>query len=469
MNRYEEWLYSHSPAFLQSAFVTFAGARLAWHKYRHGYESFRFEIEATQWYGPKEMAAYQGKKLREVMHHAYTSVPFYRRVFRRLGLTLDDIRTTADLRKLPVTRREDVRRAPQDFQAQDIKRSNYLVRHTAGTTGKPLLILWEKRAIMREYAFVARHRSWGGVLPGDRHAHFGGRSIVPVERAKPPFWRYNAAERQTYFSAYHLTNANLPSYVEKIRQLEPLYVQGFPSSIHILARFALDHDLNLPATKSVFTSTETLLDNQRSSIEEAFHTRVLDRYGQTELVSAITQCPEGSYHINSDYGVVELVRNGESAAPGEVGELLSTGFVNRGTALIRFESGDTARPAAGDCECGRNGLPVIEALEGRVDDYVVTPDGRIIGRLDHVYKDLTSIVESQIIQESPERLLVKVVPSQQYTNAVEAQLLAEVRKRVGDSMDIEVRVVSEIPRGPNGKFRSVVSDIPNPFKWKEAA
>jgi phenylacetate-CoA ligase len=124
--------------------------------------------------------------------------------------------------------------------------------------------------------------------------------------------------------------------------------------------------------------------------------------------------------------------------------------------LIRYEVGDrvTLADPGEACPCGRR-LPMLKTIEGRNDDLIITPKGRHVGRLDPVFKSDFPIVEAQVIQDACDHLLVQFVPAPGYNESTEACLIEALRERV-DDMRIDVRKVSVIPRGPNGKFKAVV-------------
>ena len=92
---------------------------------------------------------------------------------------------------------------------------------------------------------------------------------------------------------------------------------------------------------------------------------------------------------------------------------------------------------------------------------MTTPDGRLIGRLDHVFKQQTSVAEAQIVQDRPDRIRVFVVPSTDWHEGSEALLVQEIRKRLGDEIKISVERIDAIPREPNGKFRAVKTYLGN--------
>ena len=135
-----------------------------------------------------------------------------------------------------------------------------------------------------------------------------------------------------------------------------------------------------------------------------------------------------------------------------------TGLSNDATPLFRYRIGDSGTRLKKPCECGRAGDVFLD-VDGRNEDFVMTPDGRLIGRLDHIFKKQVDILEAQIRQDSKEALEVLLVPDEGFSEKSENQLVAEIRKRLGDEIHIDIRQVETIARERNGKFRAVKSNI----------
>jgi phenylacetate-CoA ligase len=134
--------------------------------------------------------------------------------------------------------------------------------------------------------------------------------------------------------------------------------------------------------------------------------------------------------------------------------------MNEAMPLVRYTVGDRGSLGAAEgpaCPCRRT-LPLLAGVEGRVDDVIVTPDGRRIGRLDPVFKGDMPIREAQIVQDTLDRLVVRIVPAAGYTARTGDEVRARLRDRVGD-MRIEIETLEAIPRTANGKFRAVVSNV----------
>jgi phenylacetate-CoA ligase len=277
---------------------------------------------------------------------------------------------------------------------------------------------------------------------------------VPASQRDPPFWRYNYAGRQILFSGYHMSPANLPSYVEEMRRHRPPWLFGYPSLLALLASYVLEAgvDLDYPI-RWITIGAETLLPHQAEVMARAFGVRPLQHYGLTEAVANISECERGVLHVDEDFAPVEFV-----PLSGNTYNLVGTNYSNPATPLLRYETQDlvTVKPDA-VCACGRAGR-VVESLDGRIEDYVVLADGARIGRMDHVFKDMVNIKEAQIYQRSRGQMMIRVVRGRGYSIRDEEDLLREARRRVGDEMKIEVAYVDGLPRTSTGKLRLVVSD-----------
>ena len=219
----------------------------------------------------------------------------------------------------------------------------------------------------------------------------------------------------------------------------------------------LEYGRPLPAgkIKTVFTSSESLLAFHRDVIEEAFAAPVFDRYGTSEFVVSMTSCSLGRLHLDMEFGIVE-VEIEEETGDYVRGPLLVTGLSNDATPFIRYRIGDVGTRSKHACGCGRPG-DVFLALDGRGEDYVVTPDGRWVGRRDHIFKDQLDISEAQILQQDADAIEVRLVPRLSFDARAEQRLRKEIRSRLGDEIRIDLRRVDEIPREANGKFRAVKS------------
>jgi phenylacetate-CoA ligase len=456
-----ESAYGALPISLQNLACTWAGRKRARARFTPYFHDVLEQWIETGMSGAEALREIQQDRLIDLVQRARLFVPHYRAMdLAEPEPDLDAEQGIATiLSQFPVLEKATYRDAPESFIATDIPRANLLLGKTSGTTGSALPLWYTEETLAEEYAAVWRLRHWQGVEIDDPHFSFGGQLIVPIKQSRPPFWRRNAWGGQTLFSLYHMTTANLPAYIEAMHDAPAVYVQGYPSSLHLLGRAMLEAGRPLPAgkIKAIFPSSESLLAFHREVIEEAFAAPVFDRYGTSEFVVSMTGCVLGRLHLDMEFGIVE-VEVQEETADYIRGPLLVTGLGNDATPFIRYRIGDVGTRSKHACACGRPGDVFLD-VDGRVEDYVVTPDGRWVGRLDHIFKDQLDIAEAQILQEGIDSIEVRVVPRTTFDERAEHALRKEIRARLGDEIGIDVRRVEEIPREANGKFRAVKSAV----------
>ncbi|MFZ4596455.1 MAG: hypothetical protein ACOYOF_19530, partial [Verrucomicrobiaceae bacterium] len=296
---------------------------------------------------------------------------------------------------------------------------------------------------------------WHGVERGEWCGYFGGRSIVPVRETIAPFWRVNSSGRQVFFSAYHLSERNARQYVGEIVRRKLRWLHGYPSLLTILASFVLDQGLDVGThLRWITTGAENLLPSQRRLIEKAFGVTPRQHYGMAEAVANISECELGGLHVDEDFAAVEFLPvEGQPFC-----RIVGTNFSNPAFPLVRYFSGDLAVLRPEGCSCGRPGRVVL-SIDGRQEDYVVLPSGAVIGRLDHIFKDMISVREAQVYQPSRGRIVFRVVRSPSYNDADEKELMRSARQRLGGEVEIKIDYLNAVERTSSGKLRFVVSDV----------
>jgi len=410
------------------------------------------EINETQWYTQQQIAEYHEFQLYGLLRQCSENVPFYYGVAK----ALEGASSAAEFLKfMPLLDKMTVRAAGKQLLSNNASRFIFKT-NTSGTSGTPLTLFQDLHAINRENAFVWRQLEWAGYTSGAKRAWIRGDMIIPASVVKPPFWRKNDFDNMLMFSSYHLSEQNSPAYLAALAQFDPAIIQAYPSSIAFLAAYldAADQFYAGENLRGVVTSSETLTAIQRELIEKRFGCRVFDWYGQTEHVAAIGTCEQGRYHIISDYSYVELI-------PSEAGryELVGTGLSNFVMPLIRYRTGDFVESdAVEQCTCGRS-FPVVKRIHGRDDDYVKLRDGRRIGRMDHVFKDVENILEAQIVQDTLDELVIRVVPSPKFGGSEEKILLKNASDRVGDGILIRIERTDSLERTRSGKLRNVICNV----------
>jgi len=438
------------------------------------YRTFRSTyklLQKSQWWSKEQIEAYQLLQLKKLVEHAYANVPYYHTVFDERGLGPNDIRDLTDVERLPFLTKDIIREHLHALMAR-----NYAVRdlelvQTSGSTATPLGFYYERGASRaREWAFV--RSAWGrvGYRFIDKCAVLRGDIINPHDLSA--FVGMRLFGRWLTLSSRAMTAANLATYVRLLRQFKPKYLQAFPSSITILAKYMQENKIeHFPTIKALLCGSENLAEWQRELLEAVFRCRVFSWYGQAEQVTFASECEVSQkYHVFPEYGVLELIdaRGQPIVNSDEVGEIVATGFNNPAFPFIRYRTGDLAQYADLPCECGRHHV-LLHRIEGRANEYVIDRNGvampitTIWMTGDVINVDFEAVSHFQFFQDEPGKLILNIVPGRDYEKCDSGQLFGALRERLGAAMDLEIRLVDHIPRSEAGKHLWLVQKLPIRF------
>lgn len=415
-------------------------------------------LNKSQWLDKNTLKEYQDECMRKLVKHSFDNVPYYHHLFNRLGLKPDDIKKQEDLPKLPVVTKKIIMENFDCFIAKNLLPKSPSVGITSGSTGTPLRLYYDASSNIAEFCTVLRFSKWCGYTLGERICDIRGHVFKNGAN-----WRMDWKMNRLQLSSFDMKKENIDLYVSKLQKFKPKVLRGYPSSLYILATWLKEKNLKIPKPTCIITASETLLDFQKSLIEEVFEARVFDYYGSTERAVFVCHCEKQNYHINQEYGILEVVgdKNISLESNGQTGEIIGTSLHNYLFPLIRYKMDDLAVTQDIECSCGRN-FPTIKEIIGRIEDIVITPDGRHVGRLDRAFAPVEGIIKSQIIQDNVEEINVNIVKTSKFDDKQKEVLLRELRYRLGEKIKININMQGDIPTTKSGKLKFVISNLNNP-------
>jgi len=416
-----------------------------------------YRLRRQQWLKAEELEEIQRRKLVAVIKHAYQNVPYYRKLFASAGIRPEDIKSTKDLPKIPITTKLQIQELQQDeIIAQGVDREKCISIKTSGSTGIPLDIFLSKRE--KELFDMVWTRSFmeNGLGFKDKKVYVWSISNYNPKK----YWFQHLGIMRREYVCFH--NENVEP-LEALQKVSPDIISSVPSILKLLSLEAKKRRSINIQPKAIFSTSELLEQKTREVINSAFKAKVFDHYGAEEFGCIAWECGQG-YHLNIDSIVVEFIRNGERVAPGERGELICTGLHSYTMPFIRYKIGDIGIPSDKKCPCGR-GLPLMEKLEGRADDFVKLPGSKVFAPTTFfvIMREIRGIQQYRIVQEKIDKLLVYVVPGMDFNLEVTYRVQQEIRKILNNNVHIEIKIVDELPRDPSGKLRSVISKVPIKF------
>lgn len=455
MATWRQRLYDHSPWVIKRQLVALEARRRNRYRRYGDYEACKRELAFARHHemSRSAQAEVQQERLATFLGYVRNHSPFYR---ERIPPRVDD---PSVLTRIPVLTKDDVRHGTPQMFDPDYDRRHVWVGKTSGSTGTPLQFFVGREGIRARTAIQDNYYEMFGCHYGERRVRFGGSQIVPVSTTRPPFWVYNGPDNQLQMSAYHIDARTLPEYVRMLEKFEPAYFTGYGHAQYLVAQHLSSVGGLKKPPRALFTDSEGLLPEYHRVIEEGFGAPSYDVYGLGEVGWIAVQCHEYRYHVLDLTCVLEAVDDAGRPLPhGELGRLVVTDLTQTAFPYVRYDTGDAGVLSTTSCACGMNTI-ILESIEGRSDDLIVTPQGRRVGRLSHVTKPGRGILESQIVQTRPDHVVIRVVPTSSFDQESMTEVVQVAHGLLGDDMHVDWELVDTIPRTKLHKFKHVVREF----------
>ncbi len=427
---------------------------------------------------PEETEQFQIERLRDIVTHAYENVELYQRLWRRAGVRPQDIRTPADIEKLPIVTKEDFRQSfPDGILSREYSSRQCYIVGTSGSTGTPVRVFLDLDKALFDFSVN---------LP---QIMAGRRPITVVSGAKDFLLRtnirhlfivvdearaYESLQSRVFPSMKHAVVNSLLSpqeHIEAINRKRPELLMTYPSVLRNICMAVRASGTAVHQPDLIMAAGEVLDEPLRKLIGRTFSAELMNVYGSTEAGFLAAECPEHcGLHLLAWKVLVELLGDdGKEVAPGRTGRVVVTDLFNRATPIIRYAGlGDYASRAVEPCRCGR-ASPMLARIDGRRVDSIVRPDGRILHpyHLTLALEDVPHLAKFQIRQERHDYirvLLVKdvVAEAADVSFAQDGELGKTIVERfsriLGPQVTVELNTVTDIPVRPGShKYATVLS------------
>lgn len=426
---------------------------------------------------PALLAAATATLLRQVIAHAVETVPYYRRLFRRLKLTPADIASAADLPRLPVLGKRELARGREGLRSRALPEGDRIEGWFAssGTTGQPAQVLHSAASNLMFTYLAQRQYRWFRMDPAAKFAavrlaaHLPadskGRMLCDGMTGHRSHWRYAGACFETGpFVWFNVTNP-VEAQLAWLAEQAPAYLQSYSESLEHLA-FACEGDWPAPGIVKMQAVSEQLSPSMRRRIEATTGAAVVQNYGLNEIGLVAVQCAAGNYHVHAEHCLVEVVDEaGMPCAAGKPGRLVATALKNPAMPLLRYDTGDMARTLADPCPCGRT-LPAFTELFGRYSRIAFLPEGTLplVGALRAALEELPAgavrgLRQFQVHQFRDGSFELRLLTAGPLPPGLAESLAAAWRAAGGEPFPLRVVRVESIARSPGGKFQDFTSEF----------
>lgn len=406
----------------------------------------------------EELKKLQQKQLRKEIHIAYENVEYYHRLFKSLNLKPNDIETKEDLQKLPITDKSVIRN--HNLVSEKVRNQKLFRLYTSGTTGEPIEVIYTENDFATAAVIASRSSEAAGYKTlKDRLALVN--MIGPFAAATCFDVLFKGFIK--LFAKGKMISIKKPAseIADELVKFNPTILSTYPSVAYILGLYFDKEGIELPYLKSIVTSSELINEKTRRRIEESLNAELFDSYGMTEIWSVGYECPEHTgLHINMDAVVLEVVDIDDNpVAEGERGRLIVTPLMREGMPLIRYDTHDVIRMGSEGCSCGRT-TPLIEIIEGRVEDIISLPDGSviypqiIIGELG----DLTELANYQVIQQEANTIEVSIVKGKNFSEITEKKV-ERICKDIFGEVNLKINFTERVEETPSARMRHIISRV----------
>ncbi len=429
-------------------------SKAAWHaynSYRKGarYRS-RFSQTAAVLDAPREtIAAFQKERLEKLLQHAYQTTPYYRELLKT---------ESPDISEVPPLEKQNVREQLERLCSEAFPQEERIRNATGGSTGTPLVFYQDRNYWNQRNLSVYYFDRWAGWNFGEPQLIIWG---APADLEDAGHWKHRLGtfwRNQYWLNGFRLTDAAMLAMFEQMNQDLPQTILAYPSSLYQFATFLSDNGL-IPKwkLKGIISSAEMLHLHDRALAEIIFKAKVYNRYGGREVGLIAMECPEGRMHINCHDLYLEI----DSPYPyTEPGEILITQLNNYAMPFIRYRIGDVGMLSDEMCPCGSE-LPILAELLGRTTATFRTKTGTLIhgGYFTRQFYNLVGISQFQLIQETFERCVLKLVINVAWRAETRHHLVQKIQEVLGADVVVTVEFVEDIPLLASGKREYTISKV----------
>ena len=432
----------------------------------HAQAAYRQLLDQETW--PRDrFAAWQDAEFQHLAAAAVQDVPFYRERVApgtHHDLAAFPIITKSELAGNFTALMSDAMRT--DYERGPARGYTWVKVTSGGTTGLPTTVIHDADFRDKDRAARLYELHLAGFPFGTPHVRLWG-SMHDIQRTRASLQQRVIATlaNETLLNAFMMEDAHLRAYLDLLHRSRVQHLLTYADAGYQLARFAWRHGIAVRPLTSIMATGGTLTDAMRTTMAEVFRCRVHNKYGSRDAGELACDCDHGSLHV-LPHLIIEIVdEQGRPCPPGVTGRVLVTFLGNPSFPLIRFDITDRAAASAAPCACGRP-FPVLERLEGRAVDFLVSTRGGFVSptyirHLVGVVHGSEKVRRFQLVQEGPASFTLALQPETGVAADTVATLSDPIRRDLlpvlGDDAHITVSVVDRIAETGTGKFQYVIN------------
>jgi len=424
------------------------------------FSSRYYQLQKNQWRSREELNEEQEKNLHAIIKYSYENVPYYSKLFKKLKLKINDVKTIEDLNKLPILTKDTIKNNYEDFKPVHLQNIKYYYRSTGGSTGTPFQYRLSKNDRFISAALLYRGWGYAGYKIGDKMGLIGGSSLDIGKKSdfKRIIDEYLRNIRK--FSSFDFDEKNLTKYGKIIETFRPKYLYGYASSIYFFSKWLEINGISINPLLGVITTAENLFPHMRRNIESVFQCKVFNAYGLNDGGVSAFECGEHiGLHIDTERSIMEVVDGDGLAVDSGEGQILATSLHNYAMPFIRYTTGDEGFLLDEPCACCR-GYPLLKEVLGRQQEMLVTPEGKHIHGeyITHIFWEIPHVKEFQVVQKEINQLTFNVVPEEGFDEKSLDYVRSVISSR-SKGWNIDFQFVDAIDRSQAGKYKFIINEV----------
>jgi phenylacetate-CoA ligase len=407
----------------------------------------------SQYWSRQQIDDYQDKKLIEIVQYAGKYVPYYRNLFKEIGLDTTKFRGREDITKIPYLDKDTLRKRTQEFVSDASANYDNQTEKTSGSTGTPLTLVIDQISRINKSAATLRAYFWAGYTPLRKSFLIKGLS----ESKKEPYG-YDLNTNRIFLNCSRITKENSIGAAKLINKAKPIFYSGYGRSFIDFHRYISEDGITVPSPKGILCYGESVTPEMRVYLEKNFQTKLYDYYSQAENAVMICEMPDNHKYLMEDFFYPEIIDSEGNQSTDGYGELVGTSFYNYSMPLIRYRTRDYIRLAPStNTNCA---FRAVTNIEGRMDDNILLPDGRKIYFAEGAIGYANGVITAQIIQDEQDHLIINLIVDENFSESQYPEIEKGLIKRIGTGMRLTFKIVNELEKKSSGKTPFIINKMP---------
>jgi phenylacetate-CoA ligase len=420
-------------------------------------------LEKTQYWDRGAIEDLRNRQFSNLISHCYENVTFYRKYMDKNGLKVNDFQTIYDITKLPIITKETLKNNKEALKAINIDEKQISFQNTGGTTSTPAVFGRDLNNEYRVDANNCRFGKYAGYVPGMKSLLLWAHPM-DLNSSESLHMRLKLLmDNAKIFNSWDLTEKNLLKLTNYIAKSNSEVIRGYASAIYNYIQYCKAKKIIFPKhIKSVIITADKIYEEQKGEISQFFECEVFEEYGCREFSVMAHECEKHKgLHLAEEHFIFEVLNQGDRRSNFEgTGELVVTPLYNYAMPLLRYSLGDDVTISSAFCDCGKR-LRLITDLKGRVIDYVVTKNNRLMhgSFFFELFGFSKGISRFQAHQHEKGKVLIKIVKNKDFSEKEIEKIMDYFRIQNGDDIIAEIRYVDDIEISPSGKRRICISEV----------